>query len=147
VTLTSGNGTAAQAGQAPRTVVADRRILDGLPFQDKSTTTTPGQQERSATAWAAGDDVRTGYWECGTGTFTAVREGAHEICYIVAGRASLRDAEGTITEIGSGTVLILPAGWRGIWEVHEPVEKMFVLVGEGHSPAAQGRTTTRESDS
>jgi len=146
VTLTSANGNA-RSGQAPRTVVADRRILDGLPWQDKATSTTPGQQERSATAWAAGDHVRTGYWECGTGTFTAEREDLHEICYIVAGRASLRDAEGSITEVASGMVLMLPAGWRGIWEVHEPVEKVFVLVSEGHPSAAHGRTTYKECDS
>jgi hypothetical protein len=110
------------------TAVADRTILNGLPFQDKPTTTTPGQQERSATAWAVGDHVRTGYWECGSGTFTAVRDGVHEICYITAGRASLHDATGSVTEVGPGTILVLPAGWRGTWEVHEPVEKMLVLI-------------------
>jgi uncharacterized protein len=118
------------ASQAVRTVVATRTLLEGAGFQDKPTTITPGQQERSATAWAESDNVRTGFWECGTGTFTAVREGAHEICYIVSGRASLHDGTGSVTEIGPGTVLALPAGWKGTWEVHEPVEKMFVLVRE-----------------
>ena len=116
------------ATQAVHTVAADRTILDGLPFQHKPTTTAPGQQERSGTVWSAGDQIRTGYWECGTGTFTAARDGVHEICYIVTGRASLRDAEGVVTEIGPGTVLVLPAGWQGTWQVHEPIEKMFVLI-------------------
>jgi uncharacterized cupin superfamily protein len=117
--------------QAVRTVAVTRELLEGARFQDKSTTSTPGQQERSATAWAnAGEHVRTGLWECGTGTFTAVRDDVHEICYIVSGRASLHDATGSVTEIGPGTVLTLPAGWKGTWEVHEPVEKMFVLIRE-----------------
>jgi uncharacterized protein len=119
------------ATQAVRTVVATRTLLEGAPFRDKPTTTTPGQQERSATAWAAaGEQARTGLWECGIGTFTAVRDGEHEICYIVSGRASLHDATGSVTEIVPGTVLALPAGWKGTWEVHEPVEKMFVLIRE-----------------
>jgi hypothetical protein len=42
---------------------------------------------------------------------------------------------------------MLPAGRRGGWQVHEPVEKVFVLVSEGHPSAAQGCTTTKESDS
>ena len=120
-----------ETGQAVHAVTANRELLERARFQDKPTTTTPGQQERSATAWAAaGERVRTGLWECGTGTFSAVRDGVHEICYIVSGRASLRDSVGSVTEIGPGTVLALPAGWTGTWEVHEPVEKMFVLVRE-----------------
>lgn len=121
-----------------RTVVADRALLAGLPFRDKPTTTTPGQQERAATAWTAtGGQARTGYWECGTGTFTAVRDGEHEICHIVAGRASLRDATGSVTEVGPGTVLVLPAGWRGSWQVHEPVVKVFVLIRTDVPPGQQ----------
>lgn len=111
-------------------VVANRTLLDDLRFQDKPTSRTPGQQERSETAWASGEQVRTGYWECGIGTFTANRDGVHEICYVVAGRASLRDAEGSVREVGPGTLLVLPAGWQGTWEVQEPIEKMFVLVHE-----------------
>jgi uncharacterized cupin superfamily protein len=113
-----------------QTVVADRTVVDGQPLQGKPTTTTPGQRERSATVWQAGERVRTGYWECGTGNFGAVRDGVHEICYIVTGRASLHDAAGTVTTIGPGSVLALPAGWQGTWEVHEPIEKMFVLISE-----------------
>jgi uncharacterized cupin superfamily protein len=88
-------------------------------------------QERAATAWtAAGANVRTGYWECGTGTFTGVRDGVHEVCYIVSGRATLRDAAGGVTEISAGSILVLPDGWNGTWEVHEPVQKMFVMIHE-----------------
>jgi uncharacterized cupin superfamily protein len=126
----STSGSTVRPTPPVTTVAADRTSIDGRPFQDKPTTTTPGQQERSATIWAAGEQARTGYWECGSGSFTAERDGVHEICYIVAGRATLRDAGGTVTDIGPGTVLALPAGWRGTWEVHEPVEKMFVLIRE-----------------
>jgi uncharacterized cupin superfamily protein len=129
---TLGSEPGATADSEPvQTLVADRTILDSLPFQDKPTTITPGQQERAATAWSAtGERARTGYWECGTGTFTAQRDGVHEICYIVSGRASLRDASGTVTEVSAGTILVLPAGWNGTWDVHEPVEKMFVMIQE-----------------
>lgn len=126
-TVTAGHTTTRQI----RAVVADRTVLDGLPFQDKPTTTTPGQQERSATAWTAtAANARAGHWECGVGTFTAVRDGEHEVCYIVSGRASLHDATGAVIEVSAGSILVLPAGWDGTWEIHEPVAKVFVLIQE-----------------
>ena len=127
---TTPSGSHVADDRAVATVVADRTLLDELKFRHKPTSTTPGQQERSDTVWTAGQHVRTGYWECSPGTFTATRDGVHEICYVVAGRASLRDAEGTVSEVGPGSVLVLPAGWQGTWEVHEPIEKMFVLIHE-----------------
>jgi uncharacterized cupin superfamily protein len=125
---TSADGT---APRPVRTVVADHTLLDGTPFTDKPTTITAGQRERAATAWTAdGAGGRAGYWECESGTFTAVRDGVHEVCYIISGHASLRDASGAVTEIRAGSLLVLPAGWDGTWEVHEPVEKMFVIFPE-----------------
>jgi hypothetical protein len=128
--LTGPLATADLAASPPvRTVVADRSLLDRVPFSDKPTAITAGLRERAATAWTASSaNVRTGYWECGTGTFTGVRDGVHEVCYIVSGRATLRDVAGGVTEISVGSILVLPDGWTGTWEIHEPVEKVFVMI-------------------
>lgn len=33
-------------------------------------------------------------------------------------------AEGT----EAGDLLVMPSGWRGVWHVHEPVRKVYVVV-------------------
>jgi uncharacterized protein len=112
-----------------RTVAADRTRLETLPFADKPTTLTAGQRERSAVVWTGGDEgLRVGLWECERGAFTAVRDAVHEVCYVLSGRATLWDAAGDAAEVSAGTLLVLPDGWDGTWEVHEPIEKVFVVI-------------------
>ena len=120
--------TAGTEGHVVPTVAAPRDILTGTTFLPKPTALTADLHERSATAWTASTGrVRAGYWECGAGAFTAARDGEHEVCYIVSGSATLRDAAGERTDVSAGSILALPSGWVGTWEVHEPIVKVFVL--------------------
>lgn len=106
--------------------------LAGQPlgsFADKPTTLTPGQQEASSLLWASADGgTKIGVWECTPGRFTADRTAAGEYCHILSGRASVTNADGSGTrEVGPGDLLILPQGWRGTWEIHTHIRKLFVI--------------------
>ena len=94
----------------------------------KPTTTTPGQEEVALTVWKAEGGVETGIWEATPGRFTATREGYHEVCQILSGRATITETGGEPVEIGPGDTLVTPAGWTGVWEVHETLRKTYVVM-------------------
>ncbi|NVK34860.1 MAG: DUF861 domain-containing protein [Rhodobacteraceae bacterium] len=99
------------------------------PFGDKPTTLTEGQQEAATILWTSADETtKLGVWECTPGHFTADRTKGGEYCHIIAGRASVTNADGNGTkEVGPGDLLVLPQGWTGEWIVHEPMRKLFVI--------------------
>ena len=47
---------------------------------------------------------------------------------MVQGRARLHSVDGTVTELGPGQAAVIPAGFRGSFEVLERVRKHFVVV-------------------
>jgi len=77
----------------------------------KPTTTTPGQEEAALTVW----QTEGGY---------------HEVCQILSGRATVTETGGEPVEIGPGDTLVTPAGWTGVWEVHETLRKTYVVMDE-----------------
>ena len=99
------------------------------PFSDKPTRFDDGQQEASTVLWATPDGkTKIGLWECQPGRFSADRTRAGEYCHILSGRASVRNADGTmLREVGAGDLLVLPQGWKGEWTIHEHVRKLFVI--------------------
>ena len=99
------------------------------PFAAKPTTLTEGQQEASSLLWSSPDGrTKIGVWECTPGRFTADRTAAGEYCHIIAGRASVTNADGGGTrEIGPGDLLVLPQGWTGEWVIHEHMRKLFII--------------------
>ncbi|MGV9799086.1 cupin domain-containing protein [Mycobacterium sp. NPDC003449] len=99
-----------------------------LPAPQPKPTSISGQLESSVDVWA--DDVAgSGVWECGPGEFTADRSGATEVCHIISGSGTVVGEDGTRAEIGPGSLLVLPRGWRGTWMVRETIRKTYVLVG------------------
>ncbi|WP_037605233.1 cupin domain-containing protein [Streptacidiphilus rugosus] len=97
-------------------------------FAPKPTSTSQGQQEAALTVWTAPEGVEAGIWEATPGRFTATREGYHEICQILAGRATLTPDGGAPVEIGPGDTLVTPAGWSGVWEIHETLRKTYITI-------------------
>lgn len=99
------------------------------PFAAKPTALLPGQEEASAVLWRSADGRTViGVWECTPGRFTADRTKTGEYCYILSGRASLINADGTGRgEVSAGDLLVLPQGWKGEWDIHERVRKFFVM--------------------
>jgi uncharacterized cupin superfamily protein len=101
-------------------------------FAPKPTTLTPGQREGVRPFWSAPGatpgPIDTGIWEAEPGSFTATRDGYHELCYLLTGSVTLvEDGEQPI-EVGAGDLFVTPAGWRGTWHVHETVRKLYVII-------------------
>jgi hypothetical protein len=66
-----------------------------------------------------------GVWECTPGRFATAKDGIGEMMQLIAGRATITSEDGTVHDVVPGSVLVLPDGWRGEWEVHETVRKVF----------------------
>jgi uncharacterized cupin superfamily protein len=98
-------------------------------FRPKPTALDSAPQEALRTVWASPDGLtQTGVWECTPGSFTATRDGYHEICQILTGRATIVAGSGEVVEVSGGDTLVTPAGWRGTWTVHETLRKQYVIV-------------------
>jgi uncharacterized cupin superfamily protein len=67
-----------------------------------------------------------GVWEGEAGQWT-VSYSEHEYCEIVQGVSVLRDQEGNAKTLRAGDRFVIPAGFKGTWEVLEPCRKIYVL--------------------
>ncbi|MGV0813175.1 cupin domain-containing protein [Mycolicibacterium boenickei] len=98
-----------------------------LPEPQPKPTSISGQLESAIGVWA--DAVTdTGVWECGPGEFTADRSSTTEVCHIISGSGTVVGEDGASADIGPGTLLVLPRGWRGTWIVKEAIRKTYVMV-------------------
>ena len=113
------------------TSFADLANVEMGAFAPKPTTLTPGQTEAAVNLWSSADgETNIGVWECTPGRFTADRTAAGEYCHIIAGRATVRNEDGSNPrDIGPGDLLILPRGWKGEWTLHSHMRKLYVIGG------------------
>ncbi len=72
--------------------------------------------------------VELGIWEVTPGSFRGETDGVYEQMHFVAGRGRITDAEGVVTEIRPGVVMLCPDGWSGLWEVEKTVRKTYAIV-------------------
>lgn len=107
--------------------------LDLGEFLDKATAFEPGQQEALRSIWQSPDGtLDIGLWECMPGRFSADRSQSTEFCYFLAGRIVMTEQDGTRHELGAGDTILLPQGWKGVWEIVEHTRKLYVI----HTPRA-----------
>ncbi|MDH6196887.1 putative cupin superfamily protein [Mycobacterium frederiksbergense] len=99
-----------------------------LPEPQPKPTSRSGQLESAISVWAD-DATDVGVWECDAGEFTADRSTAMEVCHIISGSGTVTGEDGTSADIGPGSLLVLPKGWRGTWLVKEPIRKTYVMIG------------------
>ena len=67
-----------------------------------------------------------GVWEGEVGQWT-VNYTEHEYCEIVQGVSVLRDEDGGAKTLRAGDRFVIPAGFKGTWEVLEPCRKIYVM--------------------
>lgn len=78
----------------------------------------------------AGAEARmdAGLWRCEPGHWRiALDPGCTELFTVLAGRCRVHDEAGGVEEVGPGEALVLPAGFRGSFEVLETVTKTYAV--------------------
>ncbi len=82
-----------------------------------------GTPEVRAAVLHADDRVERGVWEITPGTVTDVE--ADELFVVVSGRATVEVEDGPTLEVGPGDAVVLEAGARTRWTVHETLRKVY----------------------
>jgi len=68
----------------------------------------------------------TGVWECSPGKWR-VHYAEDALNLIVRGKAVIADENGQTRAVGPGDAFVIPAGFRGTWEVLETVRKVYAI--------------------
>ena len=87
-----------------------------------------GNPEMALKEISSSDGIDVGIWECTPGGWAIVNRPNTEICSIVSGKGIITDADGTRRYLETGTVLTLPKGWSGRWDITETLRKVYVIV-------------------
>jgi uncharacterized cupin superfamily protein len=78
---------------------------------------------------SASGEVFSGVWGSEVGSWRIVfGEGEDEFFYVTEGRCRVIDEAGNASEAGPGDALIIPAGFKGVFEVLEPMKKHYVII-------------------
>ncbi|MFF7706536.1 cupin domain-containing protein [Pseudomonas sp. NPDC007930] len=91
------------------------KILAGQPEQTVYNHYSSPQGEFSAGVW----EGEVGQWQ--------VNYTEHEYCEIVQGVSVIRDQDGNARTVRAGDRFVIPAGFRGTWEVLEACRKVYVI--------------------
>ena len=87
-----------------------------------------GDPQVSALEIFRDDSIQVGVWECTPGGWPIVDRTDTEIATIVSGTGVVTDADGTERVLVPGSVITLPKGWSGRWDLTETLRKVYVLV-------------------
>jgi uncharacterized cupin superfamily protein len=74
-------------------------------------------------------EVFAGEWSCGAGSWR-IEFGPteDEFFFVTQGRVRVRDDADNVVEVRAGQSLVIPAGFKGIFEVLEPMHKHYMIV-------------------
>jgi len=75
--------------------------------------------------WVDGDKS-AGIWQCIPGPSYWVQE-ENEVIYVLAGRMTVTPDGGGPTEVNAGDIAVFPVGWKGTWDIHETVRKVYSI--------------------
>lgn len=103
-------------------------VNHAMPEATQKPTGTPGQVESLLVSWKGPDGSMAGVWQATPGTFTSSKDGVYEVSQILSGRATVTSDDGSVLEVSEGSLVILPDGWSGKWEVHEAIRKSYAVV-------------------
>jgi uncharacterized protein len=74
-------------------------------------------------------EVFAGVWACEPGAWRmAMSEHEDEFFFVTKGRCRLRGDDGCVIECAAGESLVIPAGFSGVFEVLEAMEKHYMIV-------------------
>lgn len=105
----AGDPTSLETWGAPAHVLSGRPVIHGL----NAFTSFTGS-------------FSTGVWECSPGKWR-VHYAEDELNLIVRGKAIVADDQGQTRTFGPGDAFVIPAGFRGTWEVLETMRKVYAI--------------------
>jgi uncharacterized cupin superfamily protein len=73
-----------------------------------------------------GPDGYCAIWECEPGVYLRVNDKRGSFMYIISGEATITDNDGTAHELTAGSVIALPYGWVGTWDIRRAIRKFYV---------------------
>ena len=106
------------AGAANRTDLEDWGPLEEATGEAK-------MQTSGLTLWEDGEQS-SGIWECTAGPSYWVQD-KHEFVQILSGRMTVTEDGGEPVEIAAGDAAVFPKGWKGTWDIHETIRKVYVI--------------------
>lgn len=74
------------------------------------------------------DGISVGVWQCEPGGWPVIDRPDTEVATILSGSGRITDADGRVTRIAAGSVITLPKGWTGRWDIEETTRKVYVIV-------------------
>lgn len=75
---------------------------------------------------------KAGFWSGEPGR-SKVHYLKDEFCVLLAGVVRLTDKQGQVQTYRAGDTFLIPNGFKGVWEVVEPVREFYAI----HTPASQ----------
>ena len=106
---------------------ATAELEDWGPLEEATSDEVP-MQTHGLTMWTGPEDSgqSTGIWQCTAGPSYWVQED-NEFIYIISGSLTVTPDGGKPATFGAGDCAMFPRGWRGTWDLHETVRKVYVL--------------------
>ena len=87
-----------------------------------------GDPQVSASEISDTNGIQVGVWECTAGGWPVIDRPNTEVASILSGKATLTDANGVERELVAGSIVTLPKGWSGRWDITETVRKVYVII-------------------
>ena len=104
--------------------------VHGLTMWSSAADADSGDAAAGADAGEAGGagegGAETGIWQCTAGPSYWVQE-QNEFVYILSGSLTVTPDGGKPATFGAGDCAMFPRGWRGTWDLHETVRKVYVV--------------------
>lgn len=98
------------------------------PRRDRLVAGDPARTTWEHYANASGE-VSCGVWACEIGAWRIeFADSSDEFFHVLEGRIRITDENGQACEFGIGEACVIPAGFKGVFEVLEPVRKHYVVV-------------------
>ena len=106
---------------------ATAELEDWGPLEEATSEEVP-MQTHGLTMWTGPEDSgqETGIWQCTAGPSYWVQE-ENEFIYILSGSLTVTPDGGKPATFGAGDCAMFPRGWRGTWDLHETVRKVYAI--------------------
>ena len=102
--------------------------LEDWGLLEEATSDDTPMQVHGLTLWTGPEDSgqETGIWQCSAGPSYWVQE-ENEFIYVLSGSLTVTPDGGKPATFGAGDCAMFPRGWRGTWDLHETVRKVYVV--------------------